>query len=368
MAIKRARVSSRDVARAANVSLNTVSLVVRDSSLVAAATKARVRAVIAELGYRPHAGAAALRSARSQTLGYVVEKAYAPAIGESYAAIDVFHNQLINAITARAQASGYYLLLDAFIDAQRCLSLVDSRRIDGVLLDLLIGDDVLEHLRRQEVPVVLVGRDAGELPVNWVKADEEAGAYEATRHLLSLGHRRLALLTVVEQSRSAIVEERERGYYRAIAEAGLGGDELYVAHGDYTFASGYEQGIRLLRGRPRPSAFFIMSEIMAAGTLQAAQTLDLDIPGEVAIVTSEDSPLVEYVRPRLTAVHVPMYQVGTRATEVLLSLLQDPSQPPQQIVLPTRLVVRESTVPSPTPDPDRATRPLHSYSPAAGNE
>ena len=107
---------------------------------------------------------------------------------------------------------------------------------------------------------------------------------------------------------------------------------------------------------------------MAAGTLQAAQTLGLDVPGEVAIVTTEDSPLVEYVRPRLTAVHVPMYQVGMRATEVLLSLLQDPSQPPQQIVLPTRLVVRESTVPSQAPDPDWPSFPVHPCSPATGIE
>ncbi len=349
MAIQRARISGRDVALAAGVSINTVSLVVKDSPLVAPETKARVRTVIERLDYRPHAAAAALASARSQTLGYVVSRGYDAAVGESYATIDVFHNQLLNAITNQAQAHGRYVLLDAFVDARRCLSLLNSGRIDGAVVDLTVGDDVLRYLVAQGAPVVLVGRDAGDLPVSWVKADEEGGAYEATRHLLALGHRRPALLTVVEASNSAIVEERTHGYARALAEADLTLATTDVAQGDYTFASGVVQGQALLRRDPRPTAIFAMSEIMASGMLQAAQALDLRVPEDLSIVTTENSPLVEYVRPRLSAVHVPMYGVGARATDILIALIDDPVQVPRQLVLPTTFVDRESCAPPPTP-------------------
>jgi LacI family transcriptional regulator len=345
MALARARVSSRDVARVAGVSVNTVSLVVRGSPLVAEETRERVQAVIAQLGYRPHAAAAALRSARSQTLGYLVQRGHETLVDETYALVDIFHNQLLNAITARAQAHDHYLLIDAFVDPRRCLALLASGRIDGALVGLLIADAVLSQLLANGVPIVLVGRDAGTLPVSWVKADEEAGAYDATRHLVELGHRHLALLSVVERHHSAIVDARVHGYQRALAEAGLPFVPAGVGHGNYSFGSGYEQGRRLLEGRPRPTALFVLSELMASGVLRAAQELGLRVPDDVAIVTTEDSPMVEYSQPRLSAVHVPMYDVGLRATDVLLALLDDPKRQPQQITLPTTFVVRESSAP-----------------------
>jgi len=122
-----------------------------------------------------------------------------------------------------------------------------------------------------------------------------------------------------------------------------------VVQGDYTFASGVERGRELLGRDPRPTAIFAMSEIMASGVLQAAQALGLCVPEDLSIVTTENSPLVEYVRPRLSAVHVPMYQVGARATDMLIALIDDPTQAPRQLVLPTTFVDRESCAPPPAP-------------------
>src|SRR5260370_36257224 len=121
MALQRSRISSRDVARAAGVSVNTVSLVVKDSPLVAMPTKARVQAVIAELGYRPHAAAAALRSTRSHTLGFLVpwgyDEADSPSLTpELYPTVDVFRNVMLNAMAAQARSAGDYLLVDTFAD------------------------------------------------------------------------------------------------------------------------------------------------------------------------------------------------------------------------------------------------------------
>lgn len=356
MALIRARVSSRDVARAAGVSLNTVSLVVRDSPLVTPATKARVRDAIDRLGYRPHAAAAALRSARSRTIGFLVT-------GLAVADVDVFHSQLISAITTRAQEADHYVLVDTFVDAPRCAALLSSGRIDGAVVDWVIKDDVVKELLDSGTPIVLAGRASGQLPVSAVMADEEGGAYQATRHLLDLGHRRIALLSVAPGHESAVVHERVRGYRRALSEAGFPGDGP-VARGDWTFPSGVALGRELLVSRPRPTAVFALSEVMAAGVLEAAEESGLRIPEDVAVATTENSPIVEYVRPRLSAVHVPMYDVGVRATEVLLSLIEDASSEPQRIVLPTTFIARGSTVaalappgPAPGPESDGADTP-----------
>lgn len=337
----RARVSSRDVAEAAGVSANTVSLVVRDSPLVTPETKAKVREVIARLGYRPHAAAAALRSARSSTLGYLVSRIS----GMSVPDVDVFHHQLVGAIITRARQADHYVLVDTLIDAERCAALVASGRIDGAVVDWLIDDTILRALQERRAPLVVAGRSVDDTTISWVKADEEGGAYAATRHLLDLGHRCLALLSVAAEHASAVSRERVDGYRRALAEAGLPLDQRYVALSDWTLTSGYELGRHLLDQRPRPTAIFALSEILATGLLQAAEAQGLRVPDDLAIAATENSPVVEYVRPRLSAVHVPMYEVGERATEVLLALLDDPGGDPRQIVLPTTFIARESSDP-----------------------
>jgi LacI family transcriptional regulator len=337
---QRARISSRDVALVAGVSLNTVSLVVRDSPLVAPATKARVRAVIAELGYRPHAAAAALRSARSRALGYLVA-------GVLPTAVDVFRHNLISAFATRAHDADHYILLDTFVDAVGCAGLLNSGRIDGALIDYLIDDAVFTDLVETGAPVVLVGRDAGDLPVSWVKADEAGGSALATRHLLDLGHRSLALLSARRSDHNEIVHQRTLGFQRAMADFEVPVDPALVVLGDWTFESGYNLGRELLLRRTPPTAIFALSEQMAIGALEAAQSLGVRIPDDLAIVTTEDSPWVERVRPRLSSVHVPMYEVGTRAVEVLLSLLNNPDSGPQQIILPTTFTVRESSAAAP---------------------
>jgi DNA-binding LacI/PurR family transcriptional regulator len=352
MALPRSRVTSRDVAQAAGVSLNTVALVVTGSPLVAQPTQARVQAVIAELGYRPHAAAAALRSTRSHTLGFLVPWGYdrqsdSPGLtAELYPTIDVFRNVMLNAMAAQARSAGYYLLLDTFADVQHCLTLVGSARIDGALVDMLISDVMLKELIARAVPLVLVGRDAGALPISWVKADEAGGAYTATQHLLSLGHRRFGAISAADEHTHAVVRERLQGYRRALEEADIAVEPDSIVRGDWSFQSGYLLGRELLGRRTPPTALFVLSEIMAAGAQQGALDLGLRVPDDLAIVTIEGSPLVEYVRPQLSAVHVPMYAVGRRATEILLSLLNEPVGEPHRIVLPTTFVVRESSVPA----------------------
>jgi DNA-binding LacI/PurR family transcriptional regulator len=136
------------------------------------------------------------------------------------------------------------------------------------------------------------------------------------------------------------------GFRKAMQEATVPIDPALVVQGDWTFESGYELGRTLLLRQPPPTAIFALSEQMALGVLEAAQSLGRRVPDDLAIVTTEDSPWVDHVHPRLSAVHVPMYEVGARAVEVLLALLQHPTRDPQQIILATTFIVRESSAPA----------------------
>lgn len=335
MVLRGKRVSSSDVAREAGVSRNTVLLVARDSPLVAPETKARIQRIITELGYRPNAAAAALRSARSHILGFLVDE-IVPTL------VDQFRHQILSAITTRAQAAAHYVLVNTIDDGE---TLISSGRIDGAIVDWRIRDETLALLVSKHTPVVLIGRDTGNLPVSWVRADEEEGSFVATQHLLSLGHTRLALLAAGDEHVNTIVADRVRGYRRALSEANVPFDARYTAYGDWTYPAGFRLGQQLLSLEPRPTAILVLNEMMALGLLNVAQDMGLRIPDDVSIVTIEDSPLVEYVRPQLTSIHVPMYDMGMRATELLLAHLADPDAPLQQVTLPTTLVVRASTAP-----------------------
>jgi DNA-binding LacI/PurR family transcriptional regulator len=335
------RVTSQDVARAAGVSQQTVSLVMRDHPRISARTKARVLAASATLGYRPNAAAASLRSSRSQTLGFLLYRGEAAA-SEAFATTDVFRNQLINAAIGRARAAGYYVLFDTFASASHCLALLESGRIDGALVEMMVEDDVLAQLVESTAPVVLVGRDT-RLPVSWVKADEEGGAYKLGRHFLAQGHRRLAIVGVDEVHDSVIAQARVSGFRRALAEAGLELGAEQIAHGDWSFESGYSCGQHLLARSLPPTAIFALAEQMAVGVMEAARHLGVQVPDDLAVAATEDNAWVDHVHPTLTAVHVPMFDVGTRATKMLLDRLADPGLRPEQVVVPTTIRVRESS-------------------------
>ena len=350
--MKNGRINSRDVAKIAGVSTSTVSLVVRGSPLVNAATRARVQEVIDQMGYQSHAAAAALRSSRANILGYIV-----PEIIE--AVNDVFRHQILSAVITRTSEENYHVLVDTFLNTPHHTSLFNSGRIDGALVDWEFDDAMLEELHRRGVPFVLVGRDVRTIPINWVKVDERGGAYEVTRHLIKLGHTRIALIAgnypaskgaePIKGGKEASLQ-RSSGFQRAMNEARLPIDPRYMVEGDWRYASGLILGKRLLELHPRPTAIFALSEVMAVGVLNAAHQLGLRIPEDLSVVTTEDSPWVEYVRPQLTAIHLPIYEVGIRAAEVLMERIENPSMPPQQIVLPATLVVRESSAPPGTLD------------------
>ncbi len=210
----------------------------------------------------------------------------------------------------------------------------------------------LESAAASGTPVVCLDRQ----PPGWkgdvVLVANEAGAHSATRHLLRMGHRQLAVITGPLHLSNAV--ERLKGFKRALAEAKVPIEPEYIQEARFNRQSGYQAAARLLRMLPRPTAIFACNDLMAMGVLLAARELDLHCPDQLSIVGFDDLDFAEFTAPALTSVHQPGYQLGTTAARLLLKRIEGSKQSPQKIVLPSELKIRHSVAClSPVPSPSR---------------
>ncbi len=324
-------VTIRDVAREAGVAIGTVSRVFNNSGPVKASTRKRVEEAARRLGYVPHGAARSLITRRTQTLGVLLPDLY----GE-------FYSELIRGLDQQARQWGYHLLVSGMhADAREMRALVRAMRgrVDGlILMGPHLESALLAEYLPSGVPVVLIGNRA-DFPCDTVRVDNVAGARMAVAHLIQLGHQRIALLSGPLTNQEA--RERREFYRQALQEAGLALLPMLELEGDFTEASGYGLGQKLLSRRP--TAVFVSNDAMAIGLLRWLHEAGVRVPEQLALVAFDDIPMARYTRPALTTVHSPIYELGARAIDQLLQALSDGAQHvPQEVVLPVHLVVRES--------------------------
>ncbi len=332
------RVTITDVARAAGVSVATVSKVVNGRYGVAATTAERVQQVVTELGYESSLIASSLRRTHTNVIGILV------------AGFDPFATELLKGISANALGKGYELLAysGAIADdnavgwEQRSLSRLGGTLIDGAII--LTPTVVLPSTT---VPVVAVDPHTGTGGAHVVDADNADGARAATRHLIDLGHRRIAHIRGRTDLMSAIL--REKGYRQSLEEAGIAYDPALVLDGGYRAAWSVDAARELLtRPRPdRPTAIFAANDLSAFAVLQVAEELGLRVPQDVSVVGFDDIPEAARTTPRLTTVAQPLQEMGADAFTMLLALL-DGRTAQAHVRRPASLVVRRSTAAPPT--------------------
>jgi len=329
------RITIRDVARQAGVSITTASRVLNNREDVSEETRARVQAIAAQLDYVPSTVARSLVSGRSRTLGVVVNDSASPVYAE-----------VVKGIETATNAAGYGLLLGNSADSQEQalsrLSMLHASHIEGVLLAPVQSDrrDV-ETLERLGIPYILLLRYFTDLMTDYVVADNVAGGRLVTEHLVGLGHRRIGHIAGPPDTSTA--QGRLAGYQQALSAAGLPYDERLVAAGRFTVASGYEAALRLLDRPDRPSAIFAASDMQAVGVMKAARRLGLRIPDDLALAGGDDVELAEFLEVPLTTFHVPYDEIGRRAATILIARLEGTCTTTQQIVFQPQLIVRRST-------------------------
>ncbi len=326
-------VTIKDVARAAGVSVATVSRVHNDSTLVTADTRGRVRAVAARLGYSPHAGARSLSTRKTNGIGVLLPDLH----GE-------FYSELIRGIDQRAQRHGFHLLLASSHDEKAAIAaaLQSMRgRVDGLIVMSPAPGAHLPVRDLTSFPVVLLNSAAVGAAFDSLAIGNAEGAAQMVQHLVALGHRHIAMIRGPARNHDAA--ERLRGYHAALRAAGIAPGPELEAQGDFIDASGFAAGLELLRRQPRPTAIFAANDAMAIGALSALREAGVRVPQEMAVAGFDDIPMARYMHPPLSTVRVDIAALGERATDRLLEAVTSRRRhKKRQEVLPVTLVIRES--------------------------
>lgn len=330
-------VTITDVARLAGVSISTVSRVINNSTPVSDELRESVLKAMEALNFKPNILAQNLRRGSTSTIGVIIPDIRYPAFAEIVRGIEDICIQNEHTI----------LLSNSNSDPEReCINteLFERQKVDGIIFAGIWGWEQQDHIVRlceNGMPVCLVNREVGNLPVDQVSTDEKRGEYLAVSHLINLGHRVIGCSA--HTPIGGVMKDEIAGYRQALIDAGLQVKEdliLYAAHG---YSGGLEAARRLLQRTGRPTAIFARSDQMAVGVIKGAQEMNLRVPQDLSVIGDGDIPIAEYFNPPLSTIHIPRYELGVKAALMLLERIEKKDLPQRQVIFEPRLVVRSST-------------------------
>jgi LacI family transcriptional regulator len=330
-------VTIKQVAQEAGVSIQTVSRVLNNRPDVSPETRQRIQKIIDDLCYQPFAIARGLATKRTFTLGLIASDF-----------TDYWFAKVVTGAEAEARKHGYFFMLGSTDcnpqDEPKFLRLLTERHVEGILFvraNRPCDMDYLRNLQQSGIPVVSTGFYLPDPELSFIEVDNLDGGQKATQHLISLGHKQIAMITGPSNPNS--VTERMKGYHLALQSAGIPADPKLIVHGEtWLHRSGYD-AMKVLLGRKVPfTAVFAHNDRLAKGAISALNEAGLKVPQDISIIGYDDIPEAEFSDPPLTTIRQPMQEVGTAAAELLIKLIEDPNAAPQQMLFKTELVSRSS--------------------------
>jgi LacI family transcriptional regulator len=326
----------RDVAEKAGVSLATVSHVINNTRYVSDAVRLKVIESMEIVGYRPNALARSLRRGKTLTIGLILPDSSNP-----------FFAEVGRVIEDEAYEQGYSVVLcNTEGDGEKeshYVKVLTEKQVDGIIF-LAEGDrsEPLELLMDQRMAVVLVDEEVPDYKtaVDTVVTNNYDGGFQATEHLIQLGHKKIAC--IAGPSPITLSAQRIKGYCDALKKHGIDYDENLVVKGDFHQESGYDQTKQLLSFENRPTAIFACNDLMAMGSLRAAFEMGFSVPRDLAILGFDDISFASYTIPPLSTISQPKDELGRLAVQLLIDRMTNDQHVFQQICLDTRLVVRDS--------------------------
>ncbi len=332
-----ANATIRDVAKKAGVGVGTVSRVLNQSTAVSPATRTKVQTAIEALDYTPSSIARRLSLGRTMTIGVIAPFFIRPSYVERLRGVD----------TVLAESEYDFIIYNVETVARRdaCFrEILRQERVDGLLIITLPPtDEEVARLKQANIPTVLVDGDHPQ--ISHVMIDDVAGGYQATRHLLDLGHRKIGYISdLLQESPFGFrpVADRYQGYRNALADAGIEFRPEYHRQGELSRREASRLAHELLTLPDPPTAIFAYSDTQAFGVLRAAQNLDLKVPEQLSIIGYDDIEISEFLH--LTTIRQHLLESGQRGAELLLAEIAQPGLP-QEVILPTDLVLRSTTAP-----------------------
>lgn len=326
-------VKIKDVAEAAGVSTATVSRVLSNKPHVSAKVKKRVMAVVKELNYQPNRVAQSLRSNRSKIIALVVADIDNP-----------FFQRVSRAVDDAAQELGYNVILcntdEDPVKEKKCLELLKMENVAGIVISpTKKGVANFDATYSLGIPLVMIDRHVSGFSVDNVLIDNSTSAYKAVEHLISHGYRKIG---GIFGSASTTGQERHEGFTRAIQDAGLEVNENFIRFTGPKEEDAYIATSQLLQQPDHPEAIFTSNSLLASGCLQAIRQSKLAIPGDIALASFDDTSWAKLTDPAITVIEQPTYEIGRTAAEMLIKRINDPSRSIREVVLQTRLIIRQS--------------------------
>ncbi|MCL6610231.1 MAG: LacI family transcriptional regulator [Peptococcaceae bacterium] len=325
----------KDVADLAGVNPSTVSRVLNNAGLaVKEETRQRIMEAVRILNYKPNAVARSLRTRFTQLLGMVIPDISNP-----------FFSILFKGAEAAASEKGFNIILgntdDQKAREEALIQELRDRQVDGLILATAQVDGALENMSLEGYPYVFVNRRPRETAGRYVVADNIKGAKLAIDHLVALGHTRIAHISGPLYTDVGLA--RLEGYRLALKDHGLPFSFENVVESEHNEEAGYWSALELFRKSPEVTAIFAANDPIAIGVMTAVYERGLEIPGDISLVGYNDLPVVSKLRPPLTSVRLPLFEMGYKAAEMLIKIISGEPLEQDGIVLEPRLMVREST-------------------------
>lgn len=338
-----AKVTMKDVANHAGVSVATVSNVLNNvPNKTTEDTRTKVLQSVKDMHYRMDMTARSLSMGKSNLLGIFLPELFENSMPSSLLKSNPFYSELISGIEYEARMLGYDLLISCVKSSEHVHELINKRMLDGIIV---LGDfekQFWHDLETVDVPVVLIDSyiDDKESMIN-IGIDDEMGAYLAVKHLLTLGHRRIAFANFNSDT-SEVGLRRYKGFRRALSEEGVPYNECPVIHADISFKGGIAAGHQLLKDHGQVTAVFAAADIMALGIIKIMNQFGKRIPEDLSVVGFDDLSICEYTFPALTTIRQDVYRKGVEVAKVIVRKIDRDDKVTSQ-VLPVELIIRETT-------------------------
>ena len=324
-----------DIARLSGVSRSTVSRVINADVNVSDETRRKVLEVINYYNFQPNLAARGLATGRTNVIGVVI-----PA-GVSVIFTDPYFPQLLQGISSVCNTRNYSVMLwlaEPEYERRMITRILHNGLVDcGVVAKILINGPIIQSLIDSKMPFILIGRHPT-VDVNYLDVDNFQAGRKATMHLVRLGYRRIATITGSQDQ--VVGYDRYQGYLKALQDTGHPIKPELVVEGDFTEEGGYTAMQRLLKYKP--DAVFVASDMMAYGAMRALREARLRIPEDVAVMGFDDIPASAKTDPPLTTVRQPVYQMGSKAVDVLIDIIEAGPAATRKVLMDTELVVRAS--------------------------
>lgn len=324
------KVSIFDVAKKSGLSVVTVSRVLNNATSVRPKNRERVLQAMKDLDYRPNASARSLASGKTGIIGLMLNTLH-----------DTVLDAVITEINDYLAEHDYFLALSISQHEDTFhRSLFQGDRVDGVILLSPTDPDMyIMELKKRKIPFVILDNQQRTPSAPSVTINNFKGGYDATKHLIDLGHTEIAHVSGPSPVTSS--EDREKGYLYALEEAGL--KPFGIEQGNFNIPSGYNVARRWIESGTLPTAVFAADDFMAIGIMDAFKNEGIRIPQDVSIVGFDDQVYADEFHPSLTTIRVPFKKIGRQGVNILLKLIKDPSKRNATVELDPKLIVREST-------------------------